>query len=246
MEEKSTMGRIHSIETGGIVDGPGIRYVLFMQGCALRCKYCHNPDTWDTKCGKVVTAEEVFLDILKYKNFIKNGGVTITGGEPLLQSDFVAEVFRRCREANLHTAVDTSGAIPLKVAQKVLKHTDLILLDIKANDSALCKELTGHGNERAFEMLAYANQEKIAVWIRHVLVPGYTDSLEAAQEMAMRLKGYSCIERFEILPFHKFGEYKWEALKIPYTLKDTPVPSAELVEKMKKIFVDAGFFVPMV
>jgi pyruvate formate lyase activating enzyme len=242
-DTKSVRGRIHSVETGGTIDGPGVRYVVFFQGCPLRCKFCHNPDTWKTSSGKVTDADSVIADILKYKNFIKTGGVTISGGEPLMQIPFLLEILKGCKNLGIHTAVDTSGAVDVDFCKEVFKFTDLILLDIKAMDTKICSTLTGKGNENAFKLLKFAEENGISVWIRHVVVPSYTDNLEDAASLAKTLKPYSCIKKIEILPFHKMGEYKWEALELNYELKETKEPDKNLVEGMKEIFKSVGFWV---
>lgn len=229
-------GYVHSIETCGTVDGPGIRYVVFLQGCPLRCKFCHNPDTWEVNTGKIYTVDELMEDILKYRNYIKTGGVTVSGGEPLLQADFVAELFKECKKHGIHTAVDTSGAIPLKNCKHAVDAADLVLLDIKSIDSFKCRTLTGKGNEDALKLLNYLERVRKEVWIRHVVVPGITENYDDIEKMAEYLSYYSAISRIEILPFHKMGEYKWEELNLKYELKDTPPPTKESIEKIKEIF----------
>jgi len=233
-------GRIHSIESFGTLDGPGIRYVLFMQGCPLRCLYCHNRDTRDPKAGKTMTAGEVLADILTYRNFIARGGVTLSGGEPLLQPAFVCELLDGCREHRLHSAIDTSGAIPLSESRPALDRADLILLDIKAIDDDLCVTLTGTGNRQARATLDYCETSGKAVWIRHVLVPGYTLDEAPLNRLADYLSRYTCIRKVELLPFHKMGEYKWEALMCPYALKETPVPTDEELRRARAIFQSRG------
>lgn len=229
-------GYVHSIETFGTVDGPGIRYVIFLQGCPLRCKYCHNPDTWKTNVGKQYTVEEITEDIVKYRNFIKSGGVTITGGEPLLQTDFVYEIAKFCKQHKIHIAIDTSGIIPLETCKKAIDVVDLLLLDIKHIDPKKCLVLTGKTNERALEMLSYCEKIGRKVWIRHVVVPGYSDELSDIEALAKYLSKFTIIEKVEILPFHKMGEFKWDSLNIKYELKDTPPPAVELIKKIKEIF----------
>ncbi len=233
-------GRIHSIETFGAVDGPGIRYVLFMQGCPLRCLYCHNPDSWDFSGGKTVTTEEIATDIESYYNFIKKGGVTVSGGEPLAQPEFVADLFERCKKMGLHTAVDTSGSVALSVSHKAIDVCDLVILDIKALDDALCLELTGQPNFNTLETLLYCEKTKKPVWIRHVLVPEYTLDFEKLEKLADYLTGFSCIEKVELLPFHKMGEFKWEELNFDYKLFGTQSPSITDIDKAKHIFVSRG------
>ncbi len=233
-------GRIHSIETFGAVDGPGIRYVVFFQGCPLRCLYCHNPDSWDAAAGRTVTVGELADNIAQYKSFIKKGGVTLSGGEPLLQSEFAQALLQACREMGFHTAVDTSGAIPLSVCRGAVDCADLILLDIKAPDTNMAKALTGMGSENAMQLLRYCEENKKPVWIRHVLLPGWTLSEESAHALGRLLEPFSCVEKVELLPFHKMGEYKWKALCLDYTLSDTPAPSPDEVNGIKNILRSYG------
>jgi len=233
-------GRVHSIESFGTLDGPGIRYVLFMQGCPLRCLYCHNPDARSREAGKTMTAGAVMADILTYRPFIKRGGVTLSGGEPLLQPAFACEILDGCRENRFHSAVDTSGAIPLAESRPALDRADLILLDIKAIDDDLCVVLTGASNRNARATLEYCETVGKAVWIRHVVVPGYTLDDERLSRLADYLLRFRCIRRIELLPFHKMGEYKWEALKCPYMLKATPPPTDEEMKRARAIFQCRG------
>ena len=235
------MGRIHSIESFGAIDGPGIRYVLFLQGCSLRCLFCHNPDSWDEESGKLVTSEEIAADIRTYRNFIRSGGVTLSGGEPLLQPDFVEDLLRRCKEMGIHTAIDTSGSVALQICRKAVDAADLILLEIKAYDPVLCKQLTGKSNENAWALLQYCEQQKKAVWIRHVLVPGYTLDVAQMQRLAKELQKYSCIQKVELLPFHKMGEFKWRELNREYLLYETPEPTEQEILQAKEIFRSCGF-----
>ncbi|HOA79615.1 MAG TPA: pyruvate formate-lyase-activating protein [Defluviitaleaceae bacterium] len=234
----SVTGRIHSIETCGTVDGPGIRFLVFTQGCPLRCQYCHNPDTWKISDGKTTTVEELIKEIEKYKSYMEfsGGGVTVTGGEPLIQPKFVEELFRQCKEKGIHTALDTSGYIPLEHAKNVLKYTDLVLLDIKSFDSQTYKDLTGVSNEPTLKLAKYLSDIGKPMWIRYVLVPNLTDNPEHIEALASFLTNLKTIEKIEILPFHKMGEYKWEELGYDYKLKDTPTPSKELLNTAKEIF----------
>ncbi|NLK21767.1 MAG: pyruvate formate lyase-activating protein [Epulopiscium sp.] len=238
----SVTGRIHSIETCGTVDGPGIRYVVFTQGCPLRCQYCHNPDTWDTTHGKKVDVDELIKDIEKYRSYMKfsGGGVTLTGGEPLMQPKFARELFLRCKEKDIHTALDTSGYIPLQHIKDVLEYTDLVLLDIKSFNSKVYKDLTGVSNEPTLELAKYLSDINKPMWIRYVLVPNLTDNPLHIEELASFLSTLNSIEKIEILPFHKMGEYKWEELGYPYHLKDTPTPSKKIIDRAKKIFRNHG------
>lgn len=233
-------GRIHSVETFGALDGPGIRYVVFMQGCLLRCAYCHNPDTWSCAGGKEISADELVNDIKRYKNFITSGGVTLSGGEPLLQPEFCREVLRLCKESGFHTAVDTCGAVGLSDCKDAVDTADMLLLDIKALDPELCRKITGQDNSNAIELLNYCEQTGKRVWIRHVMVPGLTLDRTLLEKLADFIKGYSCVERVELLPFHKMGSFKWENLGIDFTLKDTPIPTKKEIIMAKTIFQSRG------
>ena len=229
-------GRIHSIETCGTLDGPGIRYVIFLQGCPLRCKFCHNPDSWQLESDKKTSVKDLMEDILRYRNFIKTGGITLSGGEPLLQAEFAAALFRECRKNGIHTAVDTSGAIPLSACKEAIDEVDLVLLDIKSIDTIKCQELTGKGNEEVLKLLDYLELTGKDVWIRHVVVPGITENDEDIERLAEYLSKYTVIKRVEILPFHKMGEYKWKQLNMKYELSDTPPPKKESIENIKGLF----------
>ncbi len=231
-------GYIHSIETGSTVDGPGLRYVVFFQGCPLRCKFCHNPDTWQCKIGMGTsyTVEELVSDILQYKNFLKNGGVTLSGGEPLMQAEFAAEVVQRCAAHRLHTAIDTGGGVQLELARSAIDAAQLILLDIKHIDDEKCWALTGQGNKNSLQLLDYCQQTGKEVWIRQVIVPGLTDDLQDLERLAGWIAQYSVVNRVEILPFHKMGEYKWEQLGFNYELKNTHAPTEESLRRIRELF----------
>lgn len=230
-------GRIHSVETFGALDGPGIRYVVFLQGCLLRCAYCHNPDTWEVCDGTSTTAGEVVEKILPFRNFIQSGGVTLSGGEPFLQPEFAAAILKLCKEQGFHTAVDTCGAVPMEKCREALDLADMLLLDIKALDPEECKTLTGMDNENALGLLRWCEEVQKPVWIRHVCVPGITLQGEKLEKLADFLTGFSCVQKVELLPFHKMGAYKWEALNVPFTLADTPEPTADEMEKARAIFL---------
>jgi pyruvate formate lyase activating enzyme len=236
----SVTGRIHSIESFGTLDGPGIRYVLFMQGCPLRCLYCHNLDSRSLEAGRTMTAGEVVADILTYRPYIARGGVTLSGGEPLRQPEFACEVLDGCRENKLHTAIDTSGAIPLSQAAPAIDRADLILLDIKAIDNDLCVTLTGASNQNTLATLDYCEATRKEVWIRHVLVPGYTLDEAQLNRLADHLWRYACIRKIELLPFHKMGEHKWELLNCPYELTETQPPTQEQMRRARAIFQERG------
>ena len=228
-------GRIHSYETFGAVDGPGVRFIVFLQGCPLRCLYCHNPDSWDMAAGTEVTVEEVVAKILPYRSFYKNGGVTISGGEPMAQHRFVLELVRALKKEGLHTAIDTSGGVPLSVCRETIDAADMLLLDIKSLDADLSRRITGNGAvlENEKEYLDYCEATGKRVWIRHVVVPGLTLEEEKLRALRRFLDGYECVERIEPLPFHKLGEHKWEAGA--YTLAATEAPTAEEMETVNKI-----------
>lgn len=238
--EIKVTGRIHSYESFGAVDGPGIRFVVFMQGCLLRCLYCHNPDSWDCSGGEQIGAQQLLQKILACKSFIKKGGVTFSGGEPLLQADFVAHMTALLQQHGLHVAIDTSGAVPLQRCKTAVDAADLLLLDIKALDPELCVTLTGRDNRQALQMLDFRQQQNKPVWIRHVVVPGYTLDVDRLQQLAAFLKSYSCIERVELLPFHKMGEYKWKQLRLPYTLEAVQPPQEPDLRRAKELFRSYG------
>lgn len=229
----SEKGRIHSEESFSTLDGPGVRYVVFLQGCPLRCKYCHNVDSWDVKRGIVSTAEECAKRIIDCRNFI--GGVTLSGGEPLLQAAFCREVLERCKTERLHTAIDTSGAVPLKSSISAVKTADMILLDIKSSDAEICRKLTGADNKNSIALLDWCEKNSKRVWIRHVVLRGYTLSEKQLADLGRMLSGYACIERIELLPFHKMGEFKWKDSGRSYELYDTPVPTDEEMKWAKKL-----------
>lgn len=214
------IGNIHSLESFGTVDGPGIRFVTFMQGCPLRCLFCHNPDTWDpaAECQYHMTPQELFDETVRYRSFIANGGVTVTGGEPLMQAEFVREYFALCQADGIHTALDTSGIYVTSTALSVLDHTNLVLLDIKTLDPDLHKRLTGHPGDNPRKFLDELQQRGIKTWIRHVVVPGLTDNDEWLEALGQFVNGYSVIEKVELLPYHTMGTFKYEKLGIAYPL----------------------------
>lgn len=230
--------RIHSLESFGTVDGPGLRFVVFMQGCPLRCLYCHNPDTWDTQSPAKIemTPDELLEEVLKYKSFIAKGGITITGGEPLLQADFLSEFLQICKKENIHTAIDTSGFVFNPKVEEVLRYTDLVLLDIKTINPQIHKSLTGVKIDRSLQFLAYLEEQRIDTWIRHVVVPGITDKKEDLEQLAEFLKTFTVIKEIDLLPYHTMGVNKYEQLGLEYPLKDVPALSAETLDKLKLIF----------
>lgn len=240
---ENVKGKIHSLETFGTVDGPGIRFVIFFQGCPLRCIFCHNPDTWNFSGGKEVSVEELVEKVRSYRPFLKTGGVTLSGGEPLAQPDFAEALLKALHKEKFHTAIDTAGSLPLSSCRGAVDSADLLLLDIKALDPQQCQQICGQDGKYAKELLTYCQEQDKPVWIRHVMVPGYTLNRERLQKLAEYLKPYACIQKVELLPFHQMGSYKWEELKIPYELQDNPIPTEKEVKMARDLFTEAGFIV---
>lgn len=237
-EQKESYVKIHSIESFGTVDGPGIRYILFLQGCHLKCKYCHNRDTWDLKGGQYKSLTEVVNNILRYKNYFKasKGGVTVTGGEPLLQVKFLIKLFSKLKEEGIHTAIDTSGMVELTDdVKKLLKLTDLVLLDIKHIDEEKCKELVGFSNKKELEFAKYLSDQGIKMWIRQVLVPEFTDDEQDLIALREFIRSLKTVEKVEILPYHNMGKFKWENLNLKYELNDVRTANDQDVKRAKKI-----------
>lgn len=237
-----TMAWVHSFETGGTGDGPGIRFIVFLQGCPLQCLYCHNPDTRSFRTGRRVSVEETMREIRRYRTYFRasGGGVTVSGGEPLMQSAYVAELFRKCREEGIHTALDTCGYAPLTAARAVLEHTDLVLLDLKSSDPATHRLVTGRDQDRVLNFARYCAAYNKPIWVRFVLVPGLTDAPANIDGAARIAASLGTVQRVDVLPFHKMGEYKWEELGERYLLNNTPTPSQEHVEKAIAIFQRHG------
>ncbi|WP_029901972.1 pyruvate formate-lyase-activating protein [Prevotella sp. 10(H)] len=230
-------GYIHSFESFGTKDGPGIRFVLFMQGCPLRCLFCHNPDTWGMNDKKYeLTAEEAFTEISKVKTFIRNGGVTVSGGEPLLQPEFINELFQLCKKDGIHTAIDTSGFLLNDKVNEVLNNTDLVLLDIKHINPTKYKELTSKPLEPTLRFMEYLSKINKPVWLRYVLIPGFTDDETDLHEWAKYVSRFNNVERVEILPFHQMGLHKWEQIGADYKLKDIYTTSEAEIKRVEEIF----------
>lgn len=224
--ESEVLGRVHSIETFGAVDGPGLRYILFLQGCPMRCLYCHNPDTWDTKGGRMMSVKEVLDYYEKYRPYLKNGGITVSGGEPLLQMDFVTELFKEAKKRNIHTALDSSGALfvrekNLKKYEELIKYVDLVLLDIKHIDDEDHKKLTGFSNKNILDFLKFLDENGVEVWIRHVIVPNITYDAKLLERLGYELGRYKNIKKVDVLPYHNMGEKKYKELGMDYPLKGT-------------------------
>lgn len=235
-------GRIHSVESFGSADGPGVRYIVFLKGCNMRCQYCHNPDTWAKDGGELMTPEEVLKKALRYKTYWKEkGGITVSGGEALLQMDFVTELFRLAKEKGVNTCLDTSGN-PFSMEEpfkskfdELMKYTDLFMLDIKHMDDAAHRKLTGQTNQNILEMAAYLSDHGKAMWIRHVLVPGITTEEDELHRLRSFLDTLKTVERVEVLPYHTLGVFKWKELGIPYQLEGVDPPTKEQIDRAKEI-----------
>lgn len=234
-------GRIHSTESFGTVDGPGVRYVVFFQGCPLRCKYCHNPDTWEYSGGHEVTAEELMKEYDSYKEFLKTGGITATGGEPLAQPEFLAELFSLAKSKGVHTCLDTSAGVysPAEHSKidEVLKYTDLVMLDIKHIDPDGHKKLTGMGNSHILAFAEHIRDLGIPVWIRHVVVPGITDKYDELFRLGEYLSTLKNVKALDVLPYHDMAKPKYAELGIDYPLPDTPPLSKEAAIRAREIII---------
>ncbi len=234
--------RIHSIETSGFFDGPGIRTVIFFQGCSLRCIYCHNPDTWTSKDGDLYTVTELIDKVRNYKNYyrISNGGVTISGGEPLLQGAFVLSFIRACKEEGIHVALDVSGMIPegsKNITESIISETDLIILDIKGGTQQKFMEITRCNKFDLPEMVELLNKHKRSVWVRYVAIPGINDAEDDITEVRKFISGINGLEKIEVLPFHQLGQFKYESLGIPYSLKNHPEMSKQSAKAIEKLLM---------
>lgn len=227
---KSEYGRIHSFESFGTVDGPGIRFVIFMQGCCLKCKYCQNRDTWDIHSGELFHVDEVIKKIEKYKNYIlpSGGGVTVTGGEPLLQAKFLITLFKKLKSLNIPTAIDTSGMVDLTdEIKELISLTDLFLLDIKHINNEKCKELVGVSNEQELAFAKYLSNVNKDIWIRQVIIPGITDDKYDLIALGNFIKSLKTVKNIELLKYHTLGKSKWENLKLNYQLEGVPSATDE-------------------
>lgn len=234
-------GRIHSFESFGTVDGPGIRYVVFFQGCSMRCLYCHNPDTWDVHGGTLVESDQIISNILRNQSFYRTGGLTASGGEPMLQLPFLTELFSKAKEHGIHTCLDTSGILfsASKEVVGLLEVTDLVMLDIKHLNCTEHEKLTGHSNEAVLAFVSYLEQMKKPFWVRHVVVPGITDQQQSLVALGQYLKSLSYLEKLEVLPYHSMGEVKYNQLGLDYPLKGTPQLTKQQAAECEKIIRDA-------
>mgnify|MGYP003115051915 FL=1 len=235
-----TGGVVQSVETCGAVDGPGLRYVIFTHGCPLRCQYCHNPETQGKTCGEITTAGEVMEDVLRYKPFLRRGGLTISGGEPLMQPEFIHAILRDAKSKGIHTALDTSGFLGARASDELLSEVDLVLLDIKSGLPEKYREVTGVPLAPTLQFAQRLDAMNKKMWIRFVLVPGLTDSDSNIDAVARFIATLGCVDRVEILPFHKLGEGKYEAMGKPYALSNPPPPSRAELAHAQDIFAQHG------
>lgn len=236
-------GRIHSLESFGTVDGPGVRYVVFVQGCPMRCAYCHNPDTWSTEGGKMMEASEIISEFERNRSFYRGGGITVTGGEPLLQVDFLIELFTQAKKHDIHTCIDTSGivfkpenTVLIEKLDKLMELTDLVMLDIKHIDPEEHKKLTKQPNEGILAFAEYLSDRGVDIWIRHVVVPTITDNDDYLFKLGYFIGGLKTLKALDVLPYHVMGKPKYEKLGIPYPLEGIePMDKNKVIEKKQVI-----------
>ena len=241
-------GYIHSTESFGSVDGPGVRFIIFVSGCPMRCQFCHNPDTWKLQDGELKTTDELLKTALRYKSYWKDkGGITVSGGEPLMQMDFLIDLFKKAKEQGVHTNIDTSGAVFTKEEpffgklQELLKYTDMLMLDIKHIDDEQHKILTGQSNKNILEFARYLSDIKKPIWIRHVLVPERSDKDEYLERLHDFIETLDNVERVEVLPYHTLGGYKWKELGYDYKLEGIDPPTQERIENANRILETAKY-----
>lgn len=238
-------GRVHSLESFGTVDGPGTRFVVFLQGCPMRCAYCHNPDTWAMNGGTMMEPAEIFERYKRNEGFYHGGGITVTGGEPLMQVDFLIDFFTIAKASNVHTCIDTSGIAYkpqntewIRKLDKLMALTDLVMLDIKHIDPAKHKELTSQPNEGILAFAAYLNEKQVPVWIRHVIVPGITDDDKYLFDLGYFIGQFTNVKALDVLPYHTMGESKYEKLDVEYKLKGVPAMDKDIAIEKKQIILD--------
>ncbi|OOS00740.1 pyruvate formate lyase-activating protein [Haemophilus paracuniculus] len=240
----SVLARYHSYESCGTVDGPGIRFILFLQGCLMRCKYCHNRDTWDLHAGNQISVEDLMKEVVTYKHFMNatGGGVTASGGEAVLQAEFVRDWFRACKAEGIHTCLDTNGFVRHydHIIDEMIDATDLVLLDLKQLNDEIHQDLIGVSNKRTLEFAKYLQQRNKPTWVRYVVVPGYTDDDDSAHRLGKFIEGMGNIEKVELLPYHRLGAHKWETMGEKYELADVMPPSKEVLERIKAIIEGYG------
>lgn len=244
-DDPDLQGYVHSLEVGSTVDGPGIRFVLFLTGCLLRCQYCHNPDTWHKLSGRPVKLSEITAEIGKYTEVLKisGGGLTISGGEPVLQHDYTTAIFRWCRSHGIHTCLDSSGRLGERLSDAELLDIDLVLLDIKSGDPETYRKVTGHPLEPTLHFAQRLSALDRPMWVRFVLVPGLTDAVDNVEKIAAFCAELRGLERVEILRFHQMGRDKWHQLGVDYPLEHTLPPTPELTERVRGQFRARGLTV---
>lgn len=244
----STLGRVHSIESCGTLDGPGIRYVVFFQGCLMRCMYCHNRDTWDLHSGREVTVDELMSELVTYRAYMNasGGGVTATGGEAVLQPEFIRDWFRACKAEGIHTCLDTNGFVRHydTVIDEMIEATDLVMLDIKQVNDEIHQQLAGVSNQRTLQFAKYLAQKNKRTWIRYVVVPGWTDDDASAHLLGEFTSNMYNIEKIELLPYHELGKHKWTTMGEIYPLESAKPPSKETLDRLQNII--AGYGLPVV
>ena len=244
-DEDDLVGYVHSYEVGSTVDGPGLRFVAFLTGCLLRCQYCHNPDTWHKRNGHPVTVSKAMTTVGKYAKVLKisKGGITLSGGEPMVQRPFMARIFRRCKELGLHTCLDTAGRLGEKMTDREIMDVDLHLLDIKSGDPEIYRKVTNQPLQPTLDYARRLSDMGRPMWIRYVLVPDLSDGFDNVQKVADFCATLKTVERVEILRFHQMGSEKWKQLGLEYQLARTEAPSAELTERVRGQFRGAGLTV---
>ncbi len=231
-------GLVNSIQTLGTLDGPGVRFTVFLQGCNLRCGCCHNPETWQTGIGKTYTAEELLEKCKRYREYFGDrGGITLTGGEPILQSEFAAELFTLCKQNGINTCLDTSGSIVNDAVKALINVTDRVLLDIKYTDSEQYRKYVGCDMNTVLEFLGLLNEKCIPTTVRQVIIPTLNDSEENIQKLNSIIKAHSCIDKVELLPFKKLCQVKYDKEKLPFRFADLPTPAKETMEKLNKLLI---------
>lgn len=240
MEEENEIikGRIHSFESLGTLDGPGIRFVVFFQGCGLKCKYCHNRDTWELDAGVEYSAEGIIKKAIRSKTYMESsgGGITLSGGDPFMQQDFLLDLVKKLKEQNIHVTIDTSGSFLLtNKVKEILNYTDLVLLDIKHIDDDKCIELTGATNKYTLEFAKYLDHIGKDMWIRQVIIPGYTDDENDLFKLKKFIQSLDSVKKVELLPYHDLGKFKWQTLGFNYELENVPSPTSEEIQKIKDL-----------
>ena len=236
------MGKIHSMESFGTVDGPGVRFVVFFEGCPMRCLYCHNPDTWHLEDGQEMSAEEILSRMERNRSFYRTGGITATGGEPMLQIDFLTELFAGAKERGIHTCLDTNGFVRRydPVIDELLEVTDLVMLDLKQMNDEIHQNLVGVSNHRTLEFAKYLANKNVKVWIRYVVVPGWSDDDDSAHRLGEFTRDMGNVEKIELLPYHELGKHKWVAMGEEYKLDGVKPPKKETMERVKGILEQYG------